>query len=160
MRMVARKPVSSSTVTQLLMMENQWICTTQHSTQSGPAHAEHWWREQRLISQCCQDRPSVGDERSREVLAHTLEQRPKLWRELLMMEIQWICATQQRLRLRPAQAKCMASKMPCPKRGGVRSQWTGKGRKAFHLATCCCESTGRAHRRREGGMSHPEASEC
>ena len=26
MRMVARKPVSSSTVTQLLMMENQWIC--------------------------------------------------------------------------------------------------------------------------------------
>ena len=26
MRMVARKPVSSSTVTQELMMENQWIC--------------------------------------------------------------------------------------------------------------------------------------
>ena len=27
MRIVARKPVSSSTVTQELMMENQWICT-------------------------------------------------------------------------------------------------------------------------------------
>ena len=26
MRMVAKKPVSSSTVTQELMMENQWIC--------------------------------------------------------------------------------------------------------------------------------------
>ena len=29
MRMVARKPVSSSTVTQLLMIENQWICARQ-----------------------------------------------------------------------------------------------------------------------------------
>jgi hypothetical protein len=26
MRIVARKPVRRSTVTQLLMMENQWIC--------------------------------------------------------------------------------------------------------------------------------------
>ncbi len=31
MRMVARNPVSSSTVTQLLMMLNQWICG--HSAQ-------------------------------------------------------------------------------------------------------------------------------
>ena len=35
MRMVARKPVSSRTVTQELMIENQWICT---------GHEQSWAR--------------------------------------------------------------------------------------------------------------------
>ena len=37
--MVARKPVSSSTVTQLLMMENQWICTGMRSMSIAPVSA-------------------------------------------------------------------------------------------------------------------------
>ncbi len=35
MRMVARKPVSSSTVTHELMMENQWICGGRYAVAHG-----------------------------------------------------------------------------------------------------------------------------
>ena len=37
MRMVARKPVSSRTVTQELMMENQWICGQESQGETQPA---------------------------------------------------------------------------------------------------------------------------
>jgi len=50
MRMVARNPVSSSTVTQLLMMENQWICArarraavTPGQGAPRPRAALLWW---------------------------------------------------------------------------------------------------------------------
>ena len=75
MRMVARKPVSSSTVTHEFMMLNQWICKVTgsmralllvHAVSKGVLHCLAWLRAEENVGAALQsrnelDRPSMAD---------------------------------------------------------------------------------------------------